>query len=219
MDAIPLIGLGAGGHAKVVIDVVRLDGRYRLVGLTDPNEELRGRRVMGVEVLGNDNLLPLLFQQGIRAAFIGVGTYAGTAVRAQLYRLATDLGYTFPSFIHPAATVSPTATLGAGCVVLAGAIVNAEARIGVNAIINTGAIVEHDCVVGDHAHVATGAKLAGNVTLGAGTMVGAGATVLPGRQIGPYAMVGGGAVVTRDVREGAVVAGIPAKEISKENTR
>ncbi len=219
MNPIPLIGLGAGGHAKVVIDAVRLDRRYQVIGLTDPNRELHRGRIMGVDVLGDDCLLSQLFEQGARAAFVGVGTYAGTAVRAKLYRFAAGLGYRFPTIVHPAATVSTAATLGPGCVVLAAAVINAEAHVGVNAIINTGAIVEHDCQVGDHAHVATGARLAGNVWLDEGALVGAGATVLPGVRIGAGAVVGGGAVVTRDVCDGAVVVGVPAREIRRENER
>ena len=116
-----------------------------------------------------------------------------------------------PPLIHPAATVSSSATIGDGVAVMAGAIVNPNARVEADAILNTGCIVEHDCVVGRNTHVAPGAVLAGEAIIGADAHIGAGAVVLEDRHVGDGAMVGAGAVVVKHVEPGATVVGVPAK--------
>jgi len=205
------VGLGAGGHAKVVIELIQVAGGYDCVGLLDPRPELRGTAVLGVPVLGDDSHLPQLRREGVEAAFIGVGAVADTSVRRRLFTTMTEQGFTPVSAIHPAAILSPSARVGEGVTVMAGAVVNAHAELGANVVVNTGAIVEHECVLGDHAHVATGAVLAGGVRLGQGALVGAGATVLPGVSIGEEAVVGAGAVLASDCPAGATVKGVPAR--------
>lgn len=206
----PVIGIGAGGHAKVIMEILRGDSGRRLVGLLDCNRELWGTQIAGVPVLGGDDLLDQCFADGIRHAFLGVGTTGNTAPRQNLYQIVTRRGFEFIQAIHPRAVVSSEARIGRGVAIMAGAVINADAHIGNNVIINTGAIVEHDCVVGDHAHVATGAALAGGVCLGSGAHIGIGASVRQGVRIGNHAIVGAGAVVVRDVPDNVVVVGVPA---------
>ena len=201
-----VICLGAGGHAKVVIDVARAAG-YTVSGLLDADVGLHGAEVAGIGVWGGDDLLQQLYDQGFRKAVVGVGT----GPRRALYRRLGDVGFEVVSIVHPTATVSPSARRGAGLAVMPGAVVNADASIGDNTIVNTRAVVEHDCVVGDHVHIACGAQLAGGAIVGEGTLVGAGATVLPGVSIGANSLIGAGAVVVHDVPATVVVAGNPAR--------
>lgn len=208
-----MLGLGAGGHGAVVIEILRALGGWRVVGLLDTRAELWGTTVLGVPVLGDDGLLPGQYDSGVQHAFVGLGSVADTRSRQRLYERARAAGFAVPLAVHPAATVSPSATLGQGVTVMAGAVVNAGARLGENVIVNTGAIVEHECVVGDHAHIATGARLAGGVEVGEGAHVGLGASLLQGVRIGRGAVVGAGAVVLRDVIDGAVVVGVPARPL------
>lgn len=208
-----IIGLGAGGHAKVVIDALRLAGGCELVGLLDADRELWGTRVLDVPVLGGDDLLERLYAEGIRHAFIGVGAIGDTAPRRRIYEEIRRRGFDMVRVIHPRAVISPSADLGDGPTVLAGAVINAASRIGDNVIVNTGTIIEHDCVVGHHVHMATGARLAGGVMVGDGTHIGVGASVRQGVRIGRDAIVGAGAVVVDDVADGVVVAGVPARPL------
>ena len=207
---IPVVGFGAGGHAKVVIEILRSMQEYEIVGLFDPQQELWGSNVLGVEVLGDDSLMLRLRQQGINHAFIGVGSVGDMQQRRQLYEKVADLGFQIVAAMHTAATVSPSATIGTGPTLMANAIVNANAVIGNNVIVNTGAIVEHDCVIGDHTHIATGALLAGGVHVGPGSHIGIGAVVRQEIRIGAGAIVGAGAVVVRDVPDFKTVIGVPA---------
>jgi sugar O-acyltransferase (sialic acid O-acetyltransferase NeuD family) len=119
------------------------------------------------------------------------------------------------TLVHPAAYVATNATLGRGSQVLAGAVVGAEARLGEACIVNTAASVDHQCELGPGVHVGPGATLAGCVVVGDGAFVGAAAVVLPRLRIGRGAVVGAGAVVTRDVDEGAVVQGNPARVVPR----
>ena len=208
---IRVIGLGAGGHAKVVIEILRLMGGYELVGLLDQNRELWNTRVLEVPVLGGDSLLAELYDQGTGHVFIGVGGVGDTGPRRLIYEQARSAGFQTVDAIHPQAVISPSVEIGHGPTIIAGVVINASTRLGDNVIVNTGAVVEHDSVIGDHVHIATGAQLASTVQVGAGAHIGAGATVRQCITIGEGAVVGAGAVVVRDVPAWTVVVGVPAR--------
>lgn len=207
------VGLGAGGHARVVIEILRSCGGCDLAGLLDAAPELRGRSVLGVSVLGDDDLLPGLVADGVTHFFVGSGGVGDNAPRRRLFE--RGLGHRMEplNVAHPSAAVSPSAQLGKGIVIMANAVVNCEARLGANVIVNTSAVVEHDCMVGDHVHLATGARLCGGVVVDEGAHVGAGATVIQGVKVGANAVVGAGAVVVRDVPAGMTVVGSPARAV------
>jgi UDP-hydrolysing UDP-N-acetyl-D-glucosamine 2-epimerase len=203
--------LGAGGHARVLIEIVLLVRPFELVGLLDADPGRRGQAVDGIPVLGGDELLARLRGEGVTGAFVAFASLRDTGARSRAFALLREQGFESPVLVHPRAIVSPSATLGAGVAVLAGAVVGAGAKVGVNAIVNTAAVVEHDCRIGESAHVATGARLAGSVDVGAGAHVGIGAVVRQGIAIGERAIVGAGAVVVADVPAGSVVVGNPAR--------
>jgi sugar O-acyltransferase (sialic acid O-acetyltransferase NeuD family) len=214
-EPVRVLGLGAGGHAKVVLEALAAMGGHGFVGLLDPRRELWGTRVGGVEVLGGDDLLGRQYDDGVRHAFIGVGGTGDTRPRRRLYELVRAHGLEIVSAVHPTATVSPSARVGAGATILAASVVGAEATLGDDVIVNSGAIVEHDCRIGDHVHLATGALLASGVQVGDGAHVGAGATVIQGVTIGEGSLVGAGATVVRDVPAATVVVGVPARTLRK----
>jgi UDP-perosamine 4-acetyltransferase len=203
--------LGGGGHARVLIDVLRASGTAEPCAILDADSRIWGRDVLGVRVRGGDELLQSLVSEGIDAFVIGVGGTGDNGPRRRLFELALSRGLSPLTVRHPSAVCSPSSEIGLGSMVFPGAIVNAGAVIGQNVIINTGAIVEHDCVIGDHAHIATGARLASTVRVGAGAHIGAGATVRQCISIGESAIVGAGAAVVADVASGTTVVGVPAR--------
>jgi sugar O-acyltransferase (sialic acid O-acetyltransferase NeuD family) len=210
-----VVGVGAGGHAKVVIEILRQLPDCEIVGLIDPRPELWQTELLGIKVLGDDRLLPELRGRGIDHAFIGLGTIGDTTARRELYHKVVNCGFQIASAVDQTARVSPSANLGAGITVMAGAIINAAAHLGINVIVNTAAIVEHDCTIGDHVHIATGARLSGGVIVHEGAHIGLGAIIRQRIKIGRDAIVGAGAVVVKDVSPGTTVVGVPAKQLTR----
>ena len=204
--------LGAGGHGKVVLDILRAAGRHNPVGFLDADRTLAGTTVAGLPVLGPVNLLPKLRQQH-RTGLGAVVAIGDGRTRRSYAALVAEHGLELVNAIHPAAVVSPTAALGRNVVVAAGAVVCVDARVGDSVIVNTAAVVDHECEVGDGAHVGPGALLAGRVRVGAGAFVGLGAKVIQCLTVGEEAVVGAGAVVIADVPDHATVVGVPARVI------
>jgi sugar O-acyltransferase (sialic acid O-acetyltransferase NeuD family) len=207
--------LGGGGHARVLIDCLLAQGGAIPRGVLDVDRALWGTELLGVPVLGGDDLLPRLAQEGVSHFVVGVGGVADNQPRRLLFELAVSHGLEPLTVCHPSAVCSSWATVGAGSVLYPTAVVNAGAFLGVNVIVNTGAIVEHDCRVGDHVHLATGARLCSTVRIGDGAHIGAGATVRQRLSIGAGAMIGAGAVVVNDVEPLTVVAGVPARVLER----
>lgn len=209
-----IIIIGAGGHARVLIDVLRAMGA-RPTAAVDANPALHGGELDGVPIIGGDERVfaraaadvVLVNAQGNVPTLTG----SGLARRRKVFEKFIERGYTFMSVISPTAVVSPHATISPGAQVLIRAVVNAGARVAANAIVNTGAQLDHDCSLGAHSHVAPGAVLCGGVHIGEECHVGAGAVVIPQTRIGAGATIGAGAAVVADVHAATCVLGVPAK--------
>jgi UDP-perosamine 4-acetyltransferase len=203
--------IGAGGHGKVVLDILRAGGKYRPVGFVDADPKLAGTTVGGLPVFGAIHLLNKLKQQHrLKAAIIGIGD---NRARCGYVKTIDDHGLELINAIHPTASVSASAKLGRNVVVAAQAVVCTESVIADLAIINTAAIVDHECEIGEAAHICPGANLAGRVRVGRRAFIGLGANVIQCLSVGDGATIGAGTVVLRDVPAGATAVGVPAKVI------
>ena len=198
-----VIIIGAGGHARVVADIVLRQG-HRVLGFLDDSPTATG--AYGIPVLGTVDR----YKEDPDARFlIGIGSAA--ARRKLSARLE---GVRWHTAIHPTAVISPLGTtIGPGTVVMAGAIVSPGTRIGAHCILNSGSIVEHDNDIGDHVHISVGAKLAGTVTVGEDTWVGIGAVISNGLSVCSGCMLGAGTVVVKDLTEPGTYVGVPARRL------
>ncbi len=203
--------IGAGGHGKVVLDILQTAGRYRVVGFLDADPQRAGTTVDDIEVLGPVNLLNKLRQMKVRGAIVAIGD---NRVRRGYMSEIEANGLEAITAVHPAASVSERAVVGRNVCICAGVIVATQATIADSVILNTGCVVDHECVIGEGAHIGPGALLAGRVQVGPEAFVGLGAKVIQCRSIGASAIVGAGAVVIRDVAEKSKVVGVPCRIIS-----
>lgn len=195
--------LGAGGHAKVVIDALRSQGVH-IAGLFDDDAQLGSKYVNKVPVRGP---IPLTDDRPAQPVHIAIGD---NAVRS---RLAAERNWLWRIAIHSTAWISDSATILDGAMVGAGTVVQADSLIGVHTIVNTSAIVEHDAQIGAFAHIAPGAILGGGAIVGVGTLLGLGARILPNVTVGSWCRIGAGAVVIHDIPDGTTVVGVPARKI------
>ena len=203
--------IGAGGHAKVLIDALQLLGA-QILGITEQNATMLNAELLGVPVICVDDELGKYSSNGI-ALVNGIGGTRDTALRQEVFTRFKAQGYTFSRVIHPAAVISAAAALGEGVQVMAGAVIQAGVRIGENTIINTRASVDHDCRIGNHVHLAPGVTLCGNVEVGDSVHVGSGSTIIQGIVVGAHSLIGAGTLVQQNVPAGATVMGVPGRII------
>ena len=192
-----IVLIGAGGHAASCIDVIETRRNFRIVGLVGMDEELN-RRVCGYDVIATDKDLNKLAAE-YRYALITVGQIKSSENRVRLYQQARGAGFEFPYIGSAHAHISKHAHIGAGSIVMHGAVVNANARVGENCIINSRVLIEHGAEVGDHCHISTGAILNGNVIVGESSFIGSGALTMHGISIGAGCLVDMASVVRHDL--------------------
>lgn len=199
--------LGASGHGKVVADLAELTGWQEVVFFDDAWPQKVKNGVWSVVGDG-------------QALLNQLNSFAGVIVAIGENRIRADkLGWLagnaapIVSLIHPNAVISRYARFGEGCVVMAGAVVNADVSIADGVILNTGCSVDHDCDIGGCAHIGPGVRVAGGVRIGAQSWVGIGACVKQSVEIGQQVVVGAGAAVVNELPDGVTAVGIPAKPV------
>lgn len=194
---LPVVVLGAGGHARVLIDLLT-ECRVPILGVCDPVlASSQTGRWQGLSVLGADDILDEFDVSEVLLAN-GVGFLPQSLNRQKLFCAMKAKGFRFPEWVHPVAFVSRSAELNSGAQIMAGAIVQAGSVIQENTIINTRASVDHESTVGPHVHIAPGATICGNVTIGEGAFIGAGATLIQGVNVGARSVIGAGVTLRHD---------------------
>ena len=206
-----IVVVGGGGHARVVISLIKKLAGYKLIGFTDPEQNAD---LLAVPYLGDDGALEAVLREHAPcSAALGIGNTSISDRRVKKAAQLVEMGFDLPALISPAAVVNEDVSIGDGTVVFDAAVVVTGARIGTACILNTGCCVDHDCRVGDGVHLAPGSVLSGGVEVGRLAMIGAGAVVIHSRKVSECCLVGAGAAVTTDLTEAGVYVGTPARRL------
>jgi sugar O-acyltransferase (sialic acid O-acetyltransferase NeuD family) len=203
--------LGAGGHGRVVLDILLQAARYQVVGYLDNSRDMIGRRVDGLPVYGAiDDLEQFARELDIQGVIIAIGD---NGTRRGLARQVAAAGIPLVNAIHPSATLASTVTLGGNNVICAGAVICDRCQIGDSVILNTGCVVDYQTMIGEGTHICPGVRVGGRVKVEPGAFIGIGATIVPKVTIGCESIIGAGAVVIADVATMATVVGVPARPV------
>jgi sugar O-acyltransferase (sialic acid O-acetyltransferase NeuD family) len=208
----PWILLGAGGHASVVLAMLR-ELQCEVLGVSDPS--LLSQSVLQWQGLTVWDDATVLAQHAPHSVFLanGVGFVQTPAPRQGVFDTYAQMGFVFPALVHPFSWVAADVLVGEGVQIMAGAVVQTGAHLGVNTLVNTGARIDHGCQIGPHSHVACGSILCGNVHLGTHAFIGAGAVLIQDVSLGSHCNVGAGSVVLHSHGDHQRLVGTPARAI------
>lgn len=201
-----IVLIGSGGHARSCIQVIEELEEFSISGLIGLPNEVDSEQ-FGYKVIGSDSDLPAI-RKSIEHAVITVGQILNPEIRLNLFEKVDAAGFVLPTIISKSAQISSHATIGKGCMIMNGVIINSGAQIGQNCIINARALIEHDVVVGDHSHVSTGVIVNGDTRIGSKTFIGSGSIIRNGLVIGDNCLVGMGTVVVKNLKNNSRKIGI-----------
>ncbi len=211
MDKILVIG--ASGHAKVIIEAIELNNEFEVMGYIDTFIP-KGKEIFGYQVLGNEEILKDLYNNGITKGIIAIGD---NWTRYLMYKKVKELcpSFEFITVIHPTAIISKYAKIGKGTVVLTLGKINTDSIVGDFCILNTNSNLGHDSVMGDFSSLASSVTMGGTTKVGKYSAISLGACVIQNITIGKHTVIGAGSVITQDIDDYNVAYGIPAKIVRK----
>ncbi len=202
---------GGGGHARVILDILRSQN-IKVAAILDDYPPENIREIYGVPIYPAAEELDLIDRSRSRW-IVAIGE---NRIRRQIVNRLIENEFQFAKAIHPSAQIGPGVRISPGTVVMANVVINANATIGYHSIINTGATVDHECTIGDYCHIAPGCSLCGQVRVKDGSFLGVGTTVCPGMEIGEYTTCGAGSVVVKSLPSHVLAYGCPAKIVSSK---
>src|SRR5256885_4631074 len=163
---------GSGGHGKVVADILAAASEHEVIGFLDDDPKKAEGTVGGLPVhLLQSNLRERARQLKFEAVALGIGD---NEARASIVERCRAGGVAIVQAIHPRATIAPTAELGSGVVIMAGAVVDPVPPIHQGACINTSPPPGHDFVVYRYVHILPRGPISGTAGICEFSYVGVG---------------------------------------------
>lgn len=210
-----IILIGGGSHCTAVIDIIENLNQWNIAGIIDLAKNY-GNEVEGIKVIGSDKDLHRFYREGIKHAFITIGSINNLQLnkRKKIYLKAKKIGFKFPNIIsNDISYMSKKIVLGEGNFINSGVIINRNTQIGNNCIINSGVILEHNCMINDNIHLAPGVTVSGGVTISNNCHIGTGTTIIQNIKIGKNCLIGAGSTVVKNIKKNSKAMGVPAKTI------
>ena len=207
-----IIIIGSSSNAKVMIDIIEKEGKYRIAGVLDRFQQT-GNPILGYNIIGKDEDLPrLMDEHDIIGGLIAIGD---NYLRNKVFIKITEIcpNFIFINAIHPSANIARNVSIGEGTVIMAGVTINPDCSIGSFCILNTNSSLDHESSMQDFSSIAPNVCTGGKVTIGEFSFVGIGTTVIDGVMIGKHSVIGAGSTVLKSVESYKIVYGSPAKEI------
>ncbi len=207
-----IVVIGSSGHAKVIIDIIEREGKYKIAGLIDRFRNV-GEETLGYKILGNELDLPGLIE--VYSLVGGIVAIGDNFVRSNVFKNIIDLcpDFIFVNAIHPVANIARNVSIGMGTVIMGGVTINSSTSIGENCIINTNSSLDHDSIMADFSSLAPNVAIGGNVNIGKFAVISIGATIIHNLQIGEHTVIGAGSTVFKDIGGYKVAYGTPARVI------
>jgi len=206
-----IVIIGGGGHAKVLISVLKRIQEFAILGYTDRKDN---GTILGIPYLGTDHGLNVILSSNPScSAAIGIGGVRISERRKEIVKELESIGFDLPPITSRSAIVNECVEIGKGTVVFDGAVINTGTVIGRYSILNTNSTVDHDCHIGDYVHIAPGVTISGDVRIGNNSLIGAGATIIQGITIADNCLIGAGAVVVDDCLTPGTYVGVPARRV------
>ena len=193
----PLVIIGAGGHASVLLDILKQQKR-NIIAYVSPETAANKGLFAGIKHLQKDEDISQFTPEQIEL-INGIGHMPKSQLRAKIYQKFSNLGYQFSGVIADSAIISSKATVASCAQVLAGAIVQVGCVIGANSIINTGAIIEHDTLIEANVHMAPKTLVCGTSKIGQACFVGAGATIINNINVGEHSVIAAGTCIVKNM--------------------
>ncbi|MCH7826983.1 MAG: acetyltransferase [Bacteroidetes bacterium] len=206
-----IIMIGGGGHAKVIIGILKKMKEFNILGYTDKNNN---GEILGIGYLGTDeNITNILSKYGELSAVFGIGKLVIDKKRKKIFDKLKISGIQFPSIIAPTAIINEEVEIGEGTVVMDGVVINPGVEIGKLSIVNTQASIDHDCWVGNDTHIAPGVTISGGVKIGNNCIIGVGSTIIQSISVCDNAFIGGASIVIKDINKKGLYVGNPLRKI------
>ena len=204
-----IVVYGAGGLGREVLQLIRdtgADGVREILGFIDDGVEPGVVRNDAV-VLGGVEYLDTISEP------VGVvfGIADPRAKEKRYLALRQNLLVSFPTIIHPRASIRAYTSIDEGVVIVADCHVSVNVHIGRCVLVDDSATIGHDVAIGDFSSILPQVAVSGNIDIGPRCLLGVGCLLRQGIKVGADAVVGMGSVVLQDVPAGTTVYGNPAR--------
>ncbi len=211
-----IVVIGGGGHAKVVISILKRMTEFEIVGFTELEKK---EDILGIPYLGDDLVLKNYYKKGITKAALGLGQIKSADQRTRIVDFLQGIGFEFPTIVSTKSIINEEVLIGQGTVVMDGVVINSGTKIEDFSIINTNSSIDHDCTIGSFTHIAPGATISGGVNIKDYCLIGTGSNLIQRINITSHVLLGVGSAVHQDIVSAGVYVGNPLKRIRQLNRK